>query len=162
MPEQGDVGVRYLLSNFGGNETIMDVLDPQIVAIVHLLDRSRREFIIDLLVGLPVIAIELGILLEHVAHRPDDPVTKAIIVVGHLLGRQPDPSQSVSGAFWGDHDPSGLVAHLHICAPAPPGDPGPLGGLHHWVQGCHQSTGRHLASYPSLAPFVNIGLSIRH
>ena len=64
VEEESDPGVWKLLAHHAGNEHEMVIVDPDQVSRLVFSDDRLREFTIDLLVSLPVVAVELTVLLK--------------------------------------------------------------------------------------------------
>jgi hypothetical protein len=88
VQEEANPGARYLLPDQLRDEGEMIVLHPDEVAFTVLVHNRLGEPAVDLLVGAPLLVVELAVFLEVMKKRPQALVRVAEVVLLDLLRRQ--------------------------------------------------------------------------
>jgi hypothetical protein len=86
--EEGDPLAERELTEVFGNEHQMVVVDPDQLSLACVLGGQPGEALVDLLVALPVPALETGQGGKGVEERPQGPVGEAVVVEGDLAVAQ--------------------------------------------------------------------------
>ena len=136
VQEEADLRLRALPPDHPRHEHEVVVVDPDVVALVVLVEHPRGELAVDVAVGLPVRLIELAVLLEVVEQRPDRSIGVAEVVPRDLLLGEIDGTQLVGHLAPHRLRDRDVVRHRGVASG--PSEPQSPGRLHHRIHRGHE------------------------
>src|SRR5580693_9277965 len=130
--------------------------DHRVIHSTHFFKEHFGEPGIHALVTAPVASAKNRTGMCDVTERPQAFVAKTLIVLCFFFRAEPHPAQCIAPFLRRNAQTIVLIHEEGIFTAASMCDPGSIASLQDWLDGCHQSAGRHYALRASSMPDMHI------